>query len=194
MLLFLGLEALRLFYGEGGGLAGPGARCVDLTLGPQAGRGTCASAPWPPARRSCCCSPARRWPPTCCCCRPSCCGWRRFWLRSCCSSTGWSSCWDWCRSWPSPGGPTSDGTAPLGDACFSLLLCAGPTATEAEPGSPSVTEGREDESSRDGNAAHGPKRGKSEEHKQQQKTQHFCLQTNLDFRFLVIKYFYIHFC
>lgn len=69
----------------------------------QAGRGTCASAPWPPACRSSSWRRVRRSPSTTCCCRPSSCGWSSCSAPSCSASTAWSSCWDSSPCPPSPG-------------------------------------------------------------------------------------------
>lgn len=72
-------------------------------VGVQGGRGTCASALWPPACRSSSCFPVRRWPFTSCCCRPSSCGSSSSSALSCSASTASSSCSDCSPYRPSPG-------------------------------------------------------------------------------------------
>ncbi|XP_056295651.1 transmembrane protein 216 isoform X3 [Pseudoliparis swirei] len=74
-------------------------RCGSST----AGRGTCVSAPWPPAPRSSSSCPAPRWPSTSCCCRPSSCGWSSSSAPACSASTAWSCCWASSPWRPSPG-------------------------------------------------------------------------------------------
>uniref|UniRef100_A0A8D3A2Y8 Transmembrane protein 216 n=1 Tax=Scophthalmus maximus TaxID=52904 RepID=A0A8D3A2Y8_SCOMX len=83
LLVFLGLEMLRIFYGWKGNL--------------------CESALWPRARRSSSCFPAALWPCTTCCCRPSSCGWSSSSPPCCSASTALSWCSDSSPSPPSPG-------------------------------------------------------------------------------------------
>lgn len=72
----------------------------------QVGRGTCASAPLPPACRSSSWFRVWRLPFMCCCCRRSSWGLSSSSLQSCLSSMGWSSCLDLCLYWPFPGKQT----------------------------------------------------------------------------------------